>query len=259
MKSFKALTLILAFLASLSLYGEEEGAKKDFLPLSQALEILNNPEIFQPAVPVGSCVEAQAGTRIKIRNCEGVNLVLVEEMHKNATLRVKEILNKIKEYRKKAEVRSSRTLEKALGLIEEKLICVDDKLKEIRLKCHNRRGLMCSDNAAYIVKLPFFNKTVHLCPRLFEGPIEGSVLFNSFGSKDQAGVLVHEVSHLCGVDDDEFIYNEGRHSKDFSLFKSDKSGIENVNVHTRSADYYEFWSVRGFCLPGFDCPKAPSE
>lgn len=58
----------------------------------------------------------------------------------------------------------------------------------------------------------------------------------------QKAVIIHEATHKCGTNDAAY-------------FKSTESP-HNVGIFGWStiADTYSFWSQRGICLPGIDCP-----
>lgn len=104
---------------------------------------------------------------------------------------------------------------------------------------------------------------------IYENKIHYEEYTSQFSPKYQAGLLIHELSHLCGTEDHK--YTTGIDSAPFFkgnwqreapepsphviakqylptdlLSKTDVPWIEN-------ADHYRVWSLFGFCIPGDDC------
>lgn len=100
----------------------------------------------------------------------------------------------------------------------------------------------------------FIPRHIYLCPEYFKGT-----------PAYRAGTLVHELSHFCGTDDWNYLFEKrlphtapshktsdttvDLFGKTITLFRVQKtSGNSN-------ADNYQYWTEYGFCLPNLDCKK----
>lgn len=86
----------------------------------------------------------------------------------------------------------------------------------------------------------FKDKLIRVCPQVKED-----------GPEFIAGIIVHEVSHLCGTDDFSYLGKRGEldlkvPSFDYLIEGRNESG-------TMNADSYRYWFEKGFCLPEKDC------
>ena len=103
----------------------------------------------------------------------------------------------------------------------------------------------CKNVNAYAVAPWFgigrgFYNTVNVCPNFFAAYQEY-----------RAAVLIHEVSHLCGTKDHEYFSHPSGIKRTPSRYNPNKLKRWVDITHT-SAEAFEFWGIKGFCLPE-DC------
>ncbi len=107
------------------------------------------------------------------------------------------------------------------------LLCAKRKLKSIYYKC-----------VPYI-KNRFIMQTM---PLLGNEVKVSSKLMHKAGNLSLAATIIHEATHKCGTSDGAYFYQDKK--KPANLWFAGWSYI---------ASTYDYWFMKGFCIPGEDC------
>jgi hypothetical protein len=149
----------------------------------------------------------------------------------------------------------SKTVQK-LESISQTALCVEGKLSKLTVTC--RKNKICEEATAYVnhtfKTFQNFFDTVSLCNNYFEA--------NS--DKHRPAIIIHEVSHLCGMTDHVYFSWSSYHNKVPS--KKIKTLTRRhpktrrklkrkiyIDLSTTNADHFEYWSKNGFCIPSVNC------
>ena len=215
--------------------------------VNQIVELLGGP--IEPTV---FCTEDFK--RFKIVNCASKEKEAVNIFNAAHSMLLK-MEFEIYDYSVRPEIKNNQKRLSDLQQISKKVACIKDKMKNTEITCQDG-GKVCDIGARAYVRLynPFKkNKSLNLCPAYWSTPEDY-----------KSAVIIHEISHLCGTKDHEYISDPGyvigvpkdtkEVNKKFRLWmKSPKTKV--LNIAASNADSYEFWAIKGFCLPGFDCEE----
>ncbi|WP_408096456.1 M35 family metallo-endopeptidase [Peredibacter sp. HCB2-198] len=203
-----------------------------------------------PIEPTVFCIDDFK--RFKVENCADKEKEAVNIFNTAHSMLLK-MEFEIYDYSVRPEIKNDQKRASDLEQISNKLACIKDKMKDIRITCHDG-GKVCATGARAYVTLynPFAKKNLlNLCSNYWATPDDY-----------KSAVIIHEISHLCGTRDYEYISDPGyvigvpkdtkEVNKKFHLWKKSPK-TKTVNIAATNADSYEFWAIKGFCLPGFDC------
>lgn len=117
------------------------------------------------------------------------------------------------------------------------LKCLNKRVsKKIKFECQN--SYLCEEPYNYVMyveKIPgqlFQDNSIKACSGIF-----------SYDSDKLAGIILHEISHLCGTDDLDYLKTENdKPQMEYELDGKKISGSKN-------ADSYRYWLEKGFFLP----------
>ncbi|WPU63398.1 M35 family metallo-endopeptidase [Peredibacter starrii] len=243
----KGLTLILSFILFAPAFAEELFQYRPGDDVNHMVELLGGP--IEPTV---YCIDDFK--RFKVSNCGNQEKDAVNLFNTAHSMLLK-LEFELYDYSVRPEVKNDKKRASDLENISQKVSCIKDKMKNIQITCQDG-GKVCAKNATAYVTLfnPFQKKNnLNLCPVYWLGPQDY-----------KSAVIIHEISHLCGTRDHEYISDPGyvvgvpknmkEVNKKFRLWKKSPK-TKTVNIAAVNADSYEFWVLYGFCLPGFDCDK----
>lgn len=175
-------------------------------------------------------------TKLTFKNCSS-------EKDEKLELAVKYLLPKIKvqilnleEYEEKKLTSSEMIF---YNQVRKTFECVQKQIEK-KLKFECVESYLCeAPYNYYMYTTPtldqvFKDKTIRACPKATDDSPEFL-----------AGVIVHEVSHLCGTEDFEYL-KEKIPKTDYVIEGSNENGSLN-------ADSYRYWFEHGFCIPDRDC------
>jgi hypothetical protein len=160
-----------------------------------------------------------------------------------------------------------------LKCMEEKALSVEVECVESSRTCNeltNQRPTIAYAKRRKFLVCPIYFKLTKQCD-IF--PARSRLSLND----ELNGILVHELSHICGVNSDARYFrsainkqmcaldngelvrsNRGSQKNGMSQFPLQEqlsNGAYRVNF-ADLADIYRFWAIKGFCLPGIkDCPS----
>lgn len=161
---------------------------------------------------------------LKFKDCSisRINRILdmSEESILEANLLLSKIENRISENRYKKK--TQRRLKRAAKVVK----CALRKLPKTKYKCSKK-----SKPGKVASTLPVVGKTV----ALYDG------FWNSSYSY-KVSTLIHEATHKCATSDGNYNYQQGGKPSSSPLF-----GWQNI------ASTYDYWIMKGFCVPGDDC------
>ncbi len=110
-------------------------------------------------------------------------------------------------------------------------------VSRISSRLNSRVNLVCGTNAAGCKSTP----NAHSSSWPLDSKAEFCPGFFSKSEIGQAGILVHEISHIFGTDD----------AKDFG---ASSPPVDSKNkAWEDNAETYEYWVEHGFCVPEVDC------
>ena len=117
----------------------------------------------------------------------------------------------------------------ALRRVDNALDCIAKKLPKIQVKCDDLGD-------AHGVAFPVFGNKIAIHH-------EAISEYSYAGSNYTSSVLIHEVSHKCGMTDGTYFHHDPT------------PGPSNWGLisWTRIASTYQYWVMWGFCVPGKDC------
>lgn len=172
--------------------------------------------------------------------------VMIEKLQKDVELKIQENRQDL----------DTSDLENVLETVH----CIRSKINETPISCKGDPDVKFKkERLMYVVRnWGFYENIVHY-----------EELASWYSPRYQAGLLIHELSHLCGTEDYEYTteddgppYRKASHEREAReprpdtiaqkylptemLSKTDISWAEN-------ADHYRVWSLLGFCIPGTDC------
>jgi hypothetical protein len=121
--------------------------------------------------------------------------------------------------------------------VEKTLKCLDKRVsKKVKFECQN--SYLCEEPYNYVMyveQIPgqlFQDNSIKACSNIF-----------SYDSDKLAGIILHEISHLCGTDDLGYLKDET--AKPQMEYEQDGKKISGA----KNADSYRYWLEKGFSLP----------
>lgn len=160
------------------------------------------------------------------------------------------------------EVRSYKT--KNLTVKEKQFVKnVDKKLECIQRKLEKKLSFKCVDPTKCGDMIMYVRNNLLLPRSVQRNQIKSCLNYLYFTENFTAGIILHEVSHLCGTDDHEYLLDQQENNAgpqltyDFKLIRKE-SGVEIkkkifFSQGHLNADSYRYWYILGFCVPGRDC------
>lgn len=198
---------------------------------------------------------------VKLLECSSDKNEQLESVLSLSRTQLARLQEEVKDFSKNPQVTTNRTHLKNISDITKTLKCIDKEINDVKFICKN--SSICSTANAYVYSFFGFGpSTVNLC----------SGFWNSNNKTYKAAMILHEISHICGTEDHEYIsydgykerapgdeksrtvtikYNLGPPGKT-TLFKNSVH-VEKTNITASNGDTYEYWAIYGFCLPGLDC------
>lgn len=147
---------------------------------------------------------------------------------------------------------------KFLKSVSKTLACVRNKIEsELTFKCSVDK--QCETSLMYVQRILLIphslqNNTIHSCLE--------SVYYNI---PVTAGIILHEITHLCGTKDFEYyldgeeVNTEPQLNYDYKIKRKGEEFTAKKRVIAKrghkNADSYRYWYEMGFCMPNRDCKQ----
>lgn len=161
---------------------------------------------------------------LKFKDCSLPQLNDLIEMNEESILEANLLLSTIKQRiaEKRYKGKTQRKLKRAARVVK----CAIRKLPKTKYKCSKKSkpGVVAST-------LPVVGKTV----ALYDGFWNSSYAY-------KVSTLIHEATHKCATSDGNYNYQAGGKPSSSPLF-----GWQNI------ASTYDYWIMKGFCVPEDDC------
>ena len=194
---------------------------------------------------------------LNISSCDHKDIKGLLEDYETSRVFINRLIDQVNEYNAPRNNKSSNS---QLKKIKKRLNCISDKMNSLKLKCR-KENKICETAIAYVnhsfsTFRDFFD-TVSICP---------NYLNSDHPKSFRSGVLIHEISHLCGARDHHYFNGPYSHGEVPSVKlkrvtrrhpKTRRKIVKefNLDISANNADTYEYWSRYGFCLPMIDCNK----
>ncbi len=244
MRTIIRTALYLLLIITLNAYNNSDASE-----LSPYLKALEGP-IYPSYLNCNQSMDAS-----RITDCGPQRSKLLQDQLRAGEM-LKKINSRIGAYLQNPTVKSTPRLFQMASKINGILQCMDSHLaSSLYLDC-KKDCIERPNKTVYAYMEHYFSinrETISICkPYLMVPDINRSAM------------LLHEVSHLCGTDDEDFLFSEKfkalqkpsvgvKSQTNYSIFGFDILRLKQMLTGYNNADNYAYWSIYGFCLPGFDC------
>lgn len=207
---------------------------------------------IEPSI-INSCSEIL--DTITLENCSATQRSYIIDDLLSASVMLTGLDQQIKSHGKTKAIMNNPERRDTLFKINAVVECMKKALgDELSLNC----GIKCSkdDSIAQVDPITkLYKNEIALCP-----------LYHQSKSKVRSSFLIHELSHLCGTQDKEYMSDsDGQRYilspnekvnwvKRIKLFGYEIMTLKSVKGSiSHNADNYAYWANEGFCLPNFNC------
>ncbi len=196
---------------------------------------------------------SQSISNIKYSGCNDLQIKGLESSILSLKANLTSLQDEVRNYKTDDLTKKEKRFVKNVG---KKLECIQRKLeRKLTFRCVDPDT--CGDMVMYVRHTPLLPRAVQ------KNQINSCLDYLYFTPGFTAGVILHEVSHLCGTDDHEYLLDQQENNiepqltYDFKLVRKE-SGVEVKKKIFSSrghmnADSYRYWYILGFCVPGRDC------
>ena len=220
---------------------------------SALIEALNN--LNQDHSPNFLCEENS--DPLKFKDCNEDQEKILRYAAAGISERTKYLLKQIDWYDlKKLTSTEQRFMRKTKEVME----CIDKKLaKKMEFSCKPLFSKDCNNKKMYV-------KTFEPIPRISTHRVHVCRDAFHYTQEELSGIIFHEVSHLCGTQDLEYLVNSDLEINEVPMLKYDLKLKRNYETNelgvkkrllpklgSKNADSYNYWYRYGFCLPGRNC------
>lgn len=184
---------------------------------------------------------------VSIEQC-GKNTGQVLGDYVTSVLQLNKLRDQVRAYSNRADIRNNPQRRKSVEAVSHRLQCMRKEFDKYKISCSCPRYPK-GDAFAYVL----LNKTkeIYICNAYFDRKQRSL----------RSAVLLHEVSHKCGTRDWKYLngYDGKFNHYPIETQKMNMAGswfkVPVRNLTPNNADNFEYWALRGFCLPDYDCKK----